>query len=302
MTVASTVQGVDAASTNQLTILFRAFGRFCLVPEGRLGDAASETYERVHVVGVRVDKNSALGFENHYMTLALPLTCVRFFTRRPDLTSFSNHTKPEDVDELYLWNLSGCDVTLSGGVDSTVTVPPAVPNEDIPNLIELVGAGKAVLAPEFHQDRKRSAADCVLTLEAGTVTPLSPVGARKIEYEPMDVSLPPSGIKRDLAEGIAISVPAVGAEVTLNIHRRTDNVRWSITLEKDVVTKANPLVTLGNTCGCVVNSDVIRRDNEFAAYYELLKDPGPTRQRLIPVLRDGFVSSGACDVPSILRS
>jgi hypothetical protein len=292
----------NTASTSGLTINVRAFGRFCLIPEGRLGEG-TERYERVHVVGLRVDKNPALGFENHFMTLTVPLTCVKFFTRRPDLTTFSNHGPVGDVDELYVWNLAGCDVTLTGEVDGEVTVPSPNPREDIPNLVELVDSGDGTLAPEFHRDRQRSAADCVFTIETGVVRPLSPIRPRQIEFEPMDPAIPPSRrIARDLAEGIAIEVPAVGTTVTINIHRRTDNVRWSITIEKDVVTKADPIATLGNTCGCVVDSDVPLRDNEFAAYYELLKNPGPTRERLIPVLTGNLVSSGGCDVPSILRS
>jgi hypothetical protein len=285
----------------KLTVTFRAFGRFCLIPEGRIGAANSLIHERVHLVGVRVNKNAALDFDPHFMTLAVPLTCVRFFTKRPDFTTATNHPDPRQVDELYLWNLSDCDVTLSGATDAKVTLPAANDKEDVPNLIELVPAGVAVLAPEFHTDRQRSAADCVMTIEAGTVTPLSPVGARQIEYQPLDESLAPTGIKRDIAEGLEVSVPAVGTEMTLNVHRRTDNVRWSITIEKDVVTKKDPVVTLGNSCGCVVNSDIVRRDEEFAAYYELLKDPGQSRQRLIPVLRPGFISIGSCDVPAILR-
>jgi hypothetical protein len=299
--MATPLTGPAAAVPNPLNVIFRAFGRFCLVPEGRLGDGA-DRFERAHLVGIRLDKNPGLAFENHFMTLAIPLTCIRFFTRRPDLTSFSTHLQPRDVDEIYIWSLAGCDVTLSGGKDGEVRVPPPDKDEDLPNLIELVPAGKGVLAPAFHLDRANSAADCVLMLEAGTVAPMSPMGARQIEYQPLDASLPSSGIKRDLAEGIVISVPAVGTEVTLNVRRRTDNARWSITVEKDVLTKADPIVTLGNTCGCVVNSDVPKRDTEFAAYYELLQDPGPRKERLIPVLRDDFVSSPSCDVPAILRT
>jgi hypothetical protein len=251
-------------------------------------------------VGVRLDKNPVLQFDTHFMTMALPLPCIKFFTRRPDLTTCSNHTQPRDVDELYIWNLSRCDVSLTGVADGEVTMPDPNPAEDIPSLSELVPSGSAVLAPEFHTDRNNSAADCVLTVEAGTVKPLSPLGARQVEYKPLDPELPSSGIRRDLAEGVLITVPAVGMEVTFNIHRRSDNVRWSITIERDVITNAQPLVTLGNTCGCITNSDVVRRDREFAAYYEMLKDPGLSNRRLIPVLREGFVSSGACDVPSSL--
>jgi hypothetical protein len=291
---------VADAPTPSLTLLFRAFGRFCLIPEGRISDG-DDRYERAHLVGVRLDKNPGLGFETHFMTMAVPLACLKFFTRRPDMTAHSTHAHPRDVDEIYLWNLAGCDVSVSGEREGVVTVPGPNPNEDLPNLNELVPAGKAVLAQTFYKDRAKSAADCVVTVEAGTVTPMSPMGARQIEYHPFDPSLPPSGITRDLAEGIAIAIPTTGAEVTLNIKRRTDNARWSVTLEQDVFTKADPVVTFGNTCGCVSNADVASRDPEFAAYYELLAEPGATKQRLIPVLRDGFVSSPSCDVPAILR-
>lgn len=282
-----------------LTMRVRALGRMCFVAGKPIGKSGT-TFDRLQVIGVRMDKNPLLKLEHHFMTLTVPLACIHFHTRRPDFTTFSNHEDPEAIEEYYVWNLAACDVTISGLQSGSVTVEEVKGKHEFARP-EGLATPKPVLAADVEGDRLQSAADCVLTLDVGTLRPLSALAPRPIQYFPLDPGRPkPRGIPgQKIAEGAEILVPASGPQLTLNIHRRTDDAKWSITLEKDRVVRKNPIVTLGNTCGCIVNSTGVVRDVEFAAYYELLSDPGSVEDRLIPVTDPNFISSGACDSPAL---
>jgi hypothetical protein len=288
----------DTPNSKELTLIIRVFGRVCFAPEGPL--EGEKRFNRLNMIGVRMDKNPSLGFDTHFMTLTIPNVCVSFFTRRPDVTTFSNHVTRNDIEEYYVWNLSQCDVTISGLRDGDVTIQEKDDTERFADLQELTD-GKGRLSSQFHADRARSAADCVLLVESGTLTPLSPLGARTVSYQPFDEGLTGRTLpKRNIADGAELRASASGNQVSFNIHRRIDNVKWSITVEKDVILNTNPILTFGNTCGCTVNSDAVDRDNEFAGYYELLDQPAASPERLIPVMTSQVISTATCDVPSLL--
>jgi hypothetical protein len=252
-----------------------------------------------------MDKNPVLALPRHFMTLTVALPCINFYTKGPDLTCFSNHTKPEEVEEFYVWNLSQCDVSISGLQPGRVKIDQT--NQTFASLSDLVPAQQtALLASDVTNETAHSAADCVLTVQSGTLTPVSPLGVRTVDYFPFDPNLPQVATvknpRNQIADGAELALVAVGSQITLNIRRRTDNERWSITLEEDNIVNDPPIITLGNTCGCAVNSTLIKRDTEFAGYYELLSNPQPSSDRLIPVVVNANISTSTCDVPALMRS
>jgi hypothetical protein len=252
-------------------------------------------------------KNPLLRLGHHFLSLAVPLSCIEGFTRAPDLTSFSNHTIPADIEEYYIWDLSQCDVTVDGlEVDERGVHKPHDADQAFPVLNDLAGGNQAAvtttaaLAADVADNPVNSAASCVLTVQSGTLLPFSPLGPRLVKFQSLATGDTQNVEVARIPDGAELTLQGTGASVMLKVRRRRDGVVWTVTLGKDVVVSGkNPIVTLSNTCGCQVNSSFDERDGEFAAYYELLAAPPPPGARLIPVLTGALVGAG-CDSPSVI--
>lgn len=295
-----------------LTLKLRAFGRMCHVFHGLETDTSS-VFSGLQVIGVDMRRNPLARFTPHFMRLSVPASCIEAFTRTPDGTSFSHDTDPAQIEEYYVWDLAQCDVRLSGLDERRGFTTEFSADEQFSFLNDLVATGNAALDGAVTADPINSAATCVVTLPSGAVRPLSPLGGRIVSYQPFDGNraFEPRP-RKSVADGAEIALSALGSSVTFEVRRRTDGVRWSVVVGRDVVARnivtpggkiepSDPIVTISNTCGCTVNTTFIERDEEFAAYYELLENPPQFDERLIPIAERSILVASGCDNPSGIR-
>jgi hypothetical protein len=251
----------------------RFVGRFVFATTGK------PTSEIV-VIALNMAFNPDLQSDPHRTFVTVPRASVKTrVSSFATLSTFAPTERGTALDELFVWDAGGNEVSLAGVGRTPITLSAW---GSVPDLGQMTGdhinpemirgpivAGGAVTA-RFH----------ILT---GAVRAFQFDPLKRVSFEPLEELAAQTAQTKPLPDAIEVDLHSEDTltPICFSLRSQRESTLRSIVVPRPN-SDADPPVTISITNLCSQRGGSSTDDREFAAYYDLMTNPPPARKRLVP--------------------
>jgi hypothetical protein len=264
-------------------IRLRFYGRFVFAQQEQ-----PETPPQVHILAANMAHNSDVGASKHRLVITAPREKTAFDGRRPPdlMLMASNVPTNQGIThaEHAVWELEGYNLSIDGdGFNWT---------DNHRGLIDFATLNdkKNRVSPRIRDEKNAPMVTSIIHLTRGFGACLFGEVVDFVEFGAPDRP-PTPGLKLADAVEVRIDVPSDDAkyvEFRLSSRKSASGDETIRVMADDAATT---FVSISNLCSGVRQGNV---DKEFAGLYEVLEQPRPLRERLVPKPRPNLNNRNDC--------